>query len=232
MRRRRAGAFREASRTTPRRWRRSAAPSCASRPAPTSRTSAQYSFDPASAAGQHRELHRRRAGADRRRRAAADRRRARAGRLLRPAGDHRGHAGRQLQPRHAPPHRVRRRPKTTVVERLDAARARCSSSTTRVAGARVRALGRGALRGRSATPPRRRPASGKLIYIGQYQVGPLRYLRFNYTTGDAAGQNMTGKATLRRVRVDQGRTIPGGAAVHPARATSTPTRSTRTSTCC
>ncbi len=36
---------------------------------------------------------------------------------------------------------------------------------------------------------------GKLINIGQYQVGPLRYLRFNYTTGDAAGQNMTGRAT-------------------------------------
>jgi len=39
-------------------------------------------------------------------------------------------------------------------------------------------------------------SSGKLISIGQYSVGPLRYLRFNYTTGDAAGQNMTGKATL------------------------------------
>jgi hydroxymethylglutaryl-CoA reductase (NADPH) len=38
--------------------------------------------------------------------------------------------------------------------------------------------------------------AGKLVGIGQYQVGPLRYLRFNYTTGDAAGQNMTGKATL------------------------------------
>jgi hydroxymethylglutaryl-CoA reductase (NADPH) len=38
--------------------------------------------------------------------------------------------------------------------------------------------------------------SGKLVDIGQYQIGPLRYLRFNYTTGDAAGQNMTGKATL------------------------------------
>ena len=37
---------------------------------------------------------------------------------------------------------------------------------------------------------------GKLKHIGQYQVGPLSYLRFNYTTGDAAGQNMTGKATL------------------------------------
>jgi hydroxymethylglutaryl-CoA reductase (NADPH) len=38
--------------------------------------------------------------------------------------------------------------------------------------------------------------SGRLSYIGQYSIGPLRYLRFNYTTGDAAGQNMTGKATL------------------------------------
>ncbi len=38
--------------------------------------------------------------------------------------------------------------------------------------------------------------TGKLINIGQYSIGPLRYLRFNYTTGDAAGQNMTGKATL------------------------------------
>jgi hydroxymethylglutaryl-CoA reductase (NADPH) len=37
--------------------------------------------------------------------------------------------------------------------------------------------------------------SGRLIEIGQHGVGPLRYLRFNYTTGDAAGQNMTGKAT-------------------------------------
>jgi hydroxymethylglutaryl-CoA reductase (NADPH) len=38
--------------------------------------------------------------------------------------------------------------------------------------------------------------SGHLIGIGQYAVASLRYLRFNYTTGDAAGQNMTGKATL------------------------------------
>ena len=37
--------------------------------------------------------------------------------------------------------------------------------------------------------------SGKLTYIGQYQVGPLLYLRVNFTTGDAAGQNMTARAT-------------------------------------
>jgi len=36
---------------------------------------------------------------------------------------------------------------------------------------------------------------GKLIKIQQFSVGPLRHLRFNYSTGDAAGQNMTGKAT-------------------------------------
>jgi hydroxymethylglutaryl-CoA reductase (NADPH) len=38
--------------------------------------------------------------------------------------------------------------------------------------------------------------TGKLRNIQQFAVGPLRYLRFNYTTGDAAGQNMTGKATF------------------------------------
>ena len=37
---------------------------------------------------------------------------------------------------------------------------------------------------------------GRLINVYQYAVGPMRHLRFNYTTGDAAGQNMTGKATL------------------------------------
>jgi len=37
---------------------------------------------------------------------------------------------------------------------------------------------------------------GKLIRIEQYQVGPLRYLRFCYETGDAAGQNMSSKATF------------------------------------
>jgi hydroxymethylglutaryl-CoA reductase (NADPH) len=37
---------------------------------------------------------------------------------------------------------------------------------------------------------------GKLTHMGHYVVGPLHFIRFNYTTGDAAGQNMVGKATL------------------------------------
>jgi hydroxymethylglutaryl-CoA reductase (NADPH) len=38
--------------------------------------------------------------------------------------------------------------------------------------------------------------SGRLTHVTQHAVGPIRFLRCNYTTGDAAGQNMTGKATL------------------------------------
>lgn len=36
---------------------------------------------------------------------------------------------------------------------------------------------------------------GKLVEIEQYPVANMLYTRFCYTTGDAAGQNMTGKAT-------------------------------------
>ena len=36
---------------------------------------------------------------------------------------------------------------------------------------------------------------GRLIEIEQYHIGPMLYLRFDYTTGDAAGQNMVGRAT-------------------------------------
>jgi len=39
-------------------------------------------------------------------------------------------------------------------------------------------------------------SSGKLVEIQQFSVSKLLYTRFNYTTGDAAGQNMTGKATF------------------------------------
>ena len=35
---------------------------------------------------------------------------------------------------------------------------------------------------------------GKLSHIEQYGVSKMRYLRMNFTTGDAAGQNMSGKA--------------------------------------
>ncbi len=38
---------------------------------------------------------------------------------------------------------------------------------------------------------------GKLLDIEQYSVGKMRWLRFNYSTGDAAGQNMVTKATHR-----------------------------------
>jgi hydroxymethylglutaryl-CoA reductase (NADPH) len=37
--------------------------------------------------------------------------------------------------------------------------------------------------------------SGKLRNIEQYAAARMQYLRFNFTTGDAAGQNMVGKAT-------------------------------------
>ncbi len=52
--------------------------------------------------------------------------------------------------------------------------------------------------------------SGKLVNIYQYSIGPLRNLRFNYTTGDAAGQNMTGKATFAACEWIK-KTYPGGA---------------------
>lgn len=38
-------------------------------------------------------------------------------------------------------------------------------------------------------------SAGKLRDIEQYPAARFLYLRFNYTTGDAAGQNMVGKAT-------------------------------------
>jgi hydroxymethylglutaryl-CoA reductase (NADPH) len=37
--------------------------------------------------------------------------------------------------------------------------------------------------------------SGRLQNIERYSAGRILYTRFNYTTGDAAGQNLTGKAT-------------------------------------
>src|SRR4051794_10952615 len=37
--------------------------------------------------------------------------------------------------------------------------------------------------------------SGRLIEIEQYSASRMLFTRFDYTTGDAAGQNLTGKAT-------------------------------------
>lgn len=37
---------------------------------------------------------------------------------------------------------------------------------------------------------------GKLSYIDKYSASKFAYLRFNFTTGDAAGQNMVGRATF------------------------------------
>jgi hydroxymethylglutaryl-CoA reductase (NADPH) len=36
----------------------------------------------------------------------------------------------------------------------------------------------------------------KLLYIDCYLASKFAYLRFNYRTGDAAGQNMVGRATF------------------------------------
>jgi hydroxymethylglutaryl-CoA reductase (NADPH) len=52
--------------------------------------------------------------------------------------------------------------------------------------------------------------SGKLQDIEQYSASRILYTRFNYTTGDAAGQNMTGKATLAACEWIK-KTYPGGA---------------------
>ncbi|HET9074905.1 MAG TPA: hydroxymethylglutaryl-CoA reductase [Solirubrobacteraceae bacterium] len=43
-------------------------------------------------------------------------------------------------------------------------------------------------------------SSGKLLEIEQYPAARILYTRFNYSTGDAAGQNMTGKATFHAAR--------------------------------
>lgn len=50
---------------------------------------------------------------------------------------------------------------------------------------------------------------GRLRNIEKYQMGKIMYLRFNFTTGDAAGQNMVGKATFFACRwiLDNNKTI-------------------------
>ncbi|MTD45782.1 hydroxymethylglutaryl-CoA reductase [Conexibacter sp. W3-3-2] len=43
-------------------------------------------------------------------------------------------------------------------------------------------------------------STGRLQEIERYSAGRMLYTRFNYTTGDAAGQNLTGKATQEACR--------------------------------
>jgi hydroxymethylglutaryl-CoA reductase (NADPH) len=50
---------------------------------------------------------------------------------------------------------------------------------------------------------------GRLRNIEQYAVGKLRFLRFNFTTGDAAGQNMVTKATRHACRWIEAQHIDG-----------------------
>ena len=147
-----------------------------------------------------------------------------------PLGHHRRHAGRELQPRHAPAQRMRRRQDRRWSSSPCSAR-RSSIFDDALKAREFGLLGRRAFRRRSAQLPKPRRAFGKLINIEQYAVGPLRHLRFNYTTGDAAGQNMTGKATLAACEWITAQ-LPAAARVTCCRATSTPTRNIRTSTCC
>ena len=71
-----------------------------------------------------------------------------------------------------------------------------------------------ALRRRSRPAAETTTRSGKLVDIEQYADRQrCCYLRFNYTTGDAAGQNMTGKATLAACEWIHA-TYPGARRVH------------------
>jgi len=66
-------------------------------------------------------------------------------------------------------------------------------------GALVASYNRHHLPRSHATLPRiplRQRTCGKVQGITQFAVGPNLYLRFDYSTGDAAGQNMVSKATL------------------------------------
>ena len=76
-------------------------------------------------------------------------------------------------------------------------------------GTRLRRLGHGALRRDQGRSPRRHPL-GQADQHRPVLDRAARNLRFNYTTGDAAGQNMTGKATFAACEWIK-KTYPGGA---------------------
>ena len=158
-----------------------------------------YSFDPSHSPRQHRALHRRRAGADRLRRPAARQRRARAGRVLRAPGHHRGHAGRQLQPRHEVAARGRRRDDHGP-RRRDAARPRLRVRE-RPRGASVRRLARRALRRDQAgggDHHAHRPAARHRAVLGQ--PDPVHALQLHDRR--RRGPEPDRQGDRRRLRVD------------------------------
>ena len=72
--------------------------------------------------------------------------------------------------------------------------------------------------------------SGRLRDIEHYSASRILFTRFNYTTGDAAGQNLTGKATAAACAWIM-QEYPGSSTSSSSR-TSRPTRRARRSTCC
>jgi hydroxymethylglutaryl-CoA reductase (NADPH) len=70
----------------------------------------------------------------------------------------------------------------------------------------------------------------KLSHAETYAVGPMLHVRFNFETGDAAGQNMAGKAGLAACQWIAP-TIPAARAT-PCPGPWTRTKSTPSSTCC
>ena len=110
-----------------------------------------------------------------------------------PLATTRGHAGRELQPRDAAhprgrrhqDHRHRRRHAARSAVRLP----------RRPGRPRLRRAGSTSTSPPSRPRPRRASRFAKLVRIEQYAVGKMRFLRFDYTTGDAGGQNMVTKAT-------------------------------------
>ena len=184
---------------------------------------------PGAARGQRRALHRRRAGADRSRRAAAGQRRARPGRVLRPAGDRRGHARRELQPRHeAAPRGGRRHDHGDG--RRDAARARRSSSRAparRATSASGSTENFDEIKRGGRDHDQLGPAARHRAVLGR--ADPLHPLQLHDRRRRRPEPDRQGHR--RRVRVDP-RQLPGRSSTSSSSRTSRPTRRARRSTCC
>ena len=103
-------------------------------------------------------------------------------------------AGRQLQPRHAAAARGRRASPPRSSTTTCSARPR-SSSAAPARRRRLRPLARRGVRRRQGRRGDHHEHRQRLQEIERYAAGRILYTRFNYTTGDAAGQNLTGKAT-------------------------------------